>query len=94
MTLALGGGFTLDPSVRKLRVGLSWDAGVDVDSSAVSFNADLVAQQCVYFGNLNSSDGSISHRLKFSFFRDTGRCFFPVLCYTITLLYFCGKQRR
>jgi stress response protein SCP2 len=73
--LTIGGGFTLDPSVRKLRVGLSWDAGVDVDSSAVTFNSELVPQQCVYFGNLNAADGSISHRyglkLKFAFFCST-----------------------
>ena len=33
--------FLLDPKVRKVRFGLSWDASCDVDTSLVMFDKDL-----------------------------------------------------
>lgn len=59
--LAPGGSFLLDPHVRKVRVGLAWDAGVDVDSSAVLLDRDLRVVDLVWFRKLASSCGSVSH---------------------------------
>jgi hypothetical protein len=60
--MSQGGSFLLDPRVRKLRVGLAWDAGVDVDSSAVLLDKDHRVIDVIWFRKLHSNCGSVSHR--------------------------------
>ena len=70
-TVAQGSSFYLDPRVHKVKVGLAWDAGVDVDSSAVLIDKDYRVVDIVWFRQLRSRDGSVSHR------SPSSRRFFP-----------------
>ena len=51
-----------------IAIGLGWDplpggAAIDLDSSCVcvSFKGDVVVDECVYYGQLNSRSGAIRH---------------------------------
>jgi len=46
--------------LNKLRIGVGWDSHVDIDSSVVECGNGCM--ELVYFGDLNSNDGSIHHR--------------------------------
>lgn len=61
-------------SLSRVRMGLGWDAikkkklfggmkeiAVDLDASALLFAADGAMQEIVYYGNLRSKDGSLTH---------------------------------
>ncbi len=61
--MAQGSSFLLDPLAHKVKVGLAWDAGVDVDSSAVLLGADRGIIDMIWFRKLRSSCGAVSHRL-------------------------------
>eukprot|EP00959_Pyramimonas_sp_CCMP1952_P009190 191776-Pyramimonas_sp.AAC.1 len=47
--------------IRKVKMGLGWDAGCDVDASCAMLNADKSIHDIVFFQKLSSSDGSIKH---------------------------------
>jgi hypothetical protein len=65
--VSTGGSFLLDPRVHKVRVGLAWDAGVDVDSSAVLLDKDLRVLEKIWFRNLRSVGDAVTHRFVGSF---------------------------
>lgn len=62
-TVNKGDSFLLDPRVRKIRMGLSWETGSDVDSSAVLCREDHSVMEIIGFLKLSSSNGAVTHRL-------------------------------
>jgi len=53
--------YMLDGAIRKVKMGLGWDAGCDVDASCVMLAANKGIVDVVSFKKLKSSDGSIKH---------------------------------
>lgn len=53
--------YLIDGSVTKVKMGLGWDAGCDVDGSVVVFDANLQHLDTVWWKQLSSRDGAIKH---------------------------------
>ena len=52
----------LDPTVSKVKVGLSWDAGCDLDASATLIGKDFKVLETIFFNNLVGAGGAVTHR--------------------------------
>ena len=52
----------LDPTVSKVKVGLSWDAGCDLDASATLISKDFKVLETIFFNNLVGAGGAVTHR--------------------------------
>lgn len=53
--------YVIDGSVKKVAMGLGWDAGCDVDGSVAVFDQQLRLLDTIWWKQLRSRDGSIKH---------------------------------
>jgi hypothetical protein len=56
----VGSTFVLDPTVSKVKVGLSWDAGCDLDASATLIGKDFKVLETHFLDDLVDAEGAVT----------------------------------
>jgi len=59
--LKAGEEYMLDGSIRKVKMGLGWNAGCDVDGSCVMMDANKRTVETVSYSQLSSNDNTVKH---------------------------------